>query len=1081
MPLSNFRFLEREFPILFNIGYSAELNLHTDPIVCLFKLRQFGEKVTEYVFEEHGLSFPLENTFHTRIKELGFKNILPLTIRDILFTIKDKGNIAVHQNKGTFDEAKYNMFSAFKLAKWFYETYSQVNEDISMVKYHLPDHLDARHALHVLEEDYKSLEQKFNQLLDQRQTTGISEEKQQVILKRSEEAAKKIEMSEAETREIIDAQLRLAGWEADTVELNYKTKKTVPHKNRNIAIAEWPVGALRADYALFVGTELYGIVEAKKYAHDISTDLGQSKRYAENAEEKNDAKLLGSWRGYKVPFLYSTNGRPYLEQIKTKSGIWFLDVRKEFNTSRPLQGWPSPEGLTKLLDKDVEAANKKLTESPLDFLASKNGLGLRQYQIDAIKAVENVLVAEPERRRALIAMATGTGKTRTIIGLCYHLIKSNRFKRILFLVDRTLLGIQAVNAFKDNKVIGLNTFAEVYDVKGLKDIVPDTDTRLHFATVQGMVKRLFYNESAKETPTVDEYDCIIIDEAHRGYLLDRELDEQDLEFKDQMDYVSKYRMVLDYFDAFAIGLTATPALHTREIFGSPVYLYSYREAVIDGFLIDHEPPFIIKTKLNEEGVRWEKGEKPKAFDKESNSIVELEELQDELNIDVSGFNKLVITENFNRTVVKQLVNELDPDGDEKALIFAATDEHADNIVLYLKEEFQNIGIDLSDDAIQKITGKSYDPEELVKRFKNEKYPTIAVTVDLLTTGVDVPSICNIVFMRRVKSRILYEQMLGRATRRCDEIGKETFKIYDAVGIYKALADYTQMQPVVVNPKTTFEQLVGELTYIDNDERAYKQIEQIIAKLQRKKRIIDEDQEDRFKYFAKGNDPDELINFFKSASTQEGIKKISELNSLWRFLDEFKPSPKTMLVAEHEDVYRGMERGYGNGIKPEDYLDSFAEFITTNQNKIAALNIICTRPKELDRKSLKGLMISLDQEGFNTNALKAAWKATKNEEIAADIISFIRTLAVGNALVSHEDRVKNAINKVRKMKDWNQVQKKWIDRFEKQLMKEAVIQPQDLNESPFDDAGGFQRLNKVFDNQLTEVIDTINDNLYNQSA
>jgi type I restriction enzyme R subunit len=1078
---SNFLFLEDEFPILFNIGYSAELNLHTDFVVCLFKLRQFGEKITEYVFEEHQLGFPSDNSFHNRLKELFVKGILPATIKDILFAIKDKGNIAVHQNKGTFDDAKYNLFSTFKVAKWFFDTYSKSGSDISGVKYHLPDQLASRNDVNELESEYKKLEERFNQLLNERQTSGLSEEKQQVLLKRSQEAAKKIEMSEAETREIIDAQLRLAGWEADSIVLNAKTNKTRPVKGKNIAIAEWAAGSLRADYALFVGKELYGIVEAKKYANDISTDLRQSKIYAENVEAKQEAVLVGKWGAYRVPFLFSTNGRAYLEQIKTKSGIWFLDVRKQYNTSRPLQGWFSPEGLVKLLQKDLEDANRKLTDNASDFLSSKNGLGLRQYQIDAIKAIEKVLVDEPDRRQALIAMATGTGKTRTIIGLCYNLIKANRFKRILFLVDRTLLGIQAVNAFKDNKVVGLNTFADIYDVKALKDIAPDNDTRLHFATVQGMVKRLFYNESAKETPTVDEYDCIIIDEAHRGYLLDRELDEQDLEFKDQMDYVSKYRMVLDYFDAFAVGLTATPALHTKEIFGSPVYIYSYREAVIDGFLIDHEPPYIIKTKLNEEGVKWEKGEKPKAFDKESNSIVELDELQDELNIDVSGFNKQVIAENFNRTVIKQLVNELDPEGDEKALIFAATDEHADNIVLYLKEEFQNIGIDIHDDAIQKITGKSYNPEELVKRFKNEKYPTIAVTVDLLTTGVDVPSICNIVFMRRVKSRILYEQMLGRATRRCDEIAKETFKIYDAVGIYKALEDYTQMQPVVVNPKTTFEQLVGELQHINTDERAHKQIEQIIAKLQGKKRIIGDQNEDQFKYFAKGSAPDELISFFKSASTQDGLSKIEELNSLWRFLDEFKPSPKTMLVAEHEDVYRGTERGYGSSTKPEDYLESFTHFITTNQNKIAALNVICTRPKELDRKSLKELMIALDHEGFNAKALKAAWKDAKNEDIAANIISFIRTLAVGNALISHEDRIKNAMTQVRKIKNWNKVQEKWIDRFEKQLMQEAVLQPQDLDQSPFADAGGFQRLNKVFDNQLTEVIDTINDNLYNQSA
>src|SRR5690606_31494368 len=184
--------------------------------------------------------------------------------------------------------------------------------------------------------------------------------------------------------------------------------------------------------------------------------------------------------------------------------------------------------------------------------------------------------------------------------------------------------------------------------------------------------------------------------------------------------------------------------------GSAVYTYSYREAVIDGFLIDHDPPILIKTKLGEEGIKWEKGEKPKGYDRESNSVVELEQLEDELKIDIAGFNKQVITENFNRTVIQYLVEELDPDGDEKTLIFAATDEHADKVVQYLKEEFEAIRVEVPDDAIQKITGKSYDPQEQFTRFKNEKYPNIAVTVDLLTTGIDVPAICNLVFLRRIK-------------------------------------------------------------------------------------------------------------------------------------------------------------------------------------------------------------------------------------------------------------------------------------------------------------------------------------------
>lgn len=1078
---SNFSFLKGEYPLLLNIGQEAEYYLHSDPGVAIGKLRLWGEKITEMLFGEHYLEFPPDNTFHHRLKTLEFENILPERVKDLLFLIKAKGNEAVHGNSSSLEDAKGLLFAGFKVAKWFYQTYSQANEDLSEIKFRIPPNLDARHALHLLEQENKELEAKYQKLLEERETGPIPKEKAEEIKTRSTRAARNIEMSEAETRELIDTQLRLAGWEVDTNTLNYKLHKTRPERNKAMAIAEWPVGSRWADYGLFIDRQLYGIVEAKKYAHDISTDLRQSKIYAELAEEIHKAKLLGKWFGYHSPFLFSTNGRPYLEQIKTKSGIWFLDVRLERNRARPLRGWPSPEGLQKLFEQDIKLANEKLAHSSLEYLSDKSGLYLRDYQLQAIQAVEQKIREQPDDRRALIAMATGTGKTRTVLGLCYRLIQSNRFRRILFLVDRRLLGIQALNAFKDNKIVELNTFAEIYHVKELKEIIPDVDTRLHFATVQGMVKRLFYNDTDDAVPSIDTYDCIIVDEAHRGYLMDREMDEDDLDFKNQMDYLSKYRMVLDYFDSYVIGLTATPALHTTEIFGPPVYTYSYREAVIDGWLIDHEPPYVMKTKLSEDGIIWEKGEKPKVYDKENNQIVELEALEDELQIEVDGFNKLVITENFNRTVIKELVNHLDPEGDEKTLIFAAKDEHADRVVQYLKEEFEEIGVDVSDDAIVKITGKSYNPQELFKRFKNEKYPNIAVTVDLLTTGIDVPAICNLVFLRRVRSRILYEQMLGRATRKCDDIHKEVFRIFDAVRIYEALEDYTSMKPVVVNPNATFQELVEEVDKIDSKERLRKQIEQIIAKLQRKKGKIDAQAEDTFRYLTGDRDPADFIEMLMHLAPGEIPEVVAKYAGLWKFLDELKSSDRLQLFSEHQDQYLGTDRGYGKGQKPADYLQSFAQYIRENQNKIAAINIICTRPKELDRKSLRELKIILDQAGYNARALNTAWKETKNEDIAADIITYIRSLAIGSALISHEERIRNAVKKVRDLRKWNKVQEDWIDRFEMQLIQETILKKENIDENPFLEKGGFERLNKIFDHQLEEVIELINENLYKETA
>lgn len=1076
---SNFSFLANEYPILFNLGQSAENNVHQDPGVTLFKLRLMSEKMVDLIFEVHQLDFPYDNSIFAKLETLKDEGILEQNILSLFHNIRKSGNKAVHEGSVKNDSVTGYVLSMFKLSKWFYEAYSDEQHNITELRFHAPENVDYERRIKALEQEYHDLEVRHNALLQEREIGQLSQQELAALKEKSTSVARKIEMSEAETRRLIDEQLRSVGWEVDTPTINYKLHGTLPEKGKNKAIAEWKVGPKWADYALFIGTELFGLVEAKKYGYDISTDLGQSKIYAEYAEGKDNVALLGKWGDYKAPFLFSANGRPFLEQLNTKSGIWFLDVREKYNIARSLKGWYSPNGLKQLWEQDLKTANKVLQENSLNFLKDKSGLNLRDYQVDAIAKVEKNLIEKPDVNRMLLAMATGTGKTRTIIGLCYRLIQSNRFKRILFLVDRRILAKQALGNFNDNKLEDLNTFSEIYQVQELTDLIPDKDTRLHFATVQSMVKRLFKEEDGgKQALSIDAYDCIIVDEAHRGYLLDREMDDEELNFKDQNDYVSKYRKVIDYFDATIIGLTATPALHTTEIFGSPIHTYSYREAVLDGFLIDHEPPYIIKTKLSEEGIIWETGEKPKAYDKETNQIIELDKLEDELAIEIEGFNKMVITENFNRTVIEQLVQLIDPDGEEKTLVFAANDEHADLVVELFKQEYKKIGVDVSDDCIRKITGKSYDPLLLVRRYKNEKFPNIAVTVDLLTTGVDVPTISNLVFLRRVKSRILYEQMLGRATRLCPEINKEVFRIYDAVRIYEVLQDYTQMRPVSTAPGTTFMQLVEEIDQISSEERLRLQIEQIIAKLQRKKQYLTPENADKFEYYSDGKTVEGVINDLnegRNNNTRGVIKGYK--NGFWQFLDELKPAPPVQLVSEHQDEFRGIERGYGRGQKPEDYLDGFKQFIQNNLNQIAALTMICQRPKELDRQSLKELYLILDEKGYNIKSLNAAWKDAKNEDIAADIISLVRTLAIGDVLVSHEERIRKAIEKVKQLKHWNTIQLKWIERFEKQLLQENIIKKEDLDKAPFAESGGYKRLNKIFEEDLDKVIFVINENLY----
>lgn len=634
----------------------------------------------------------------------------------------------------------------------------------------------------------------------------------------SRRAAQHRHKSEAETRLLIDEQLRSVGWEADTRTLRY-SRGTRPAKGRNLAIAEWPTATGPADYALFCGLQLVAIIEAKARHRDVASVLdGQAKRYAaaplpEGLAADAQAPYGGEEpAAYRVPFIFATNGRPYLEQYKEKSGIWFQDLRDPMNIPHALRGWMSPDGLMDLLREDKKAAAKALAAEPYDELRDSAGLALRDYQIRAIAAAERAIAGGA--RSVLLALATGTGKTRLTLAMIYRFLKTGRFRRILFLVDRNVLGSQAEDTFREVKLAELQTLTQIYNIQGIGDDAPlARETSLQIATVQSLVRRILYREEGP-APAVSDFDLVIIDEAHRGYILDKDMTDDELLYRDQRDYLSKYRSVVDYFDAVKIALTATPALHTTQIFGAPVFTYSYREAVVDGYLVDHNAPIHIETELSENGIHYEKGDTAILLDPETGEIENSATLADELDFDLGDFNRTIITEGFNRAVLEEIAKNFDPTERQqgKMLIFAENDQHADLIVRLLREIYEG---QAPAAAIRKITGTIENGSqkkirEAVQHFKNEQYPSIVVTVDLLTTGVDVPEITALVFLRRVKSRILFEQMLGRATRLCPAIKKDAFDIYDPIGTYAALEKVSNMKPVAASPKETFGRLLDGL-------------------------------------------------------------------------------------------------------------------------------------------------------------------------------------------------------------------------------------------------------------------------------
>src|SRR6185369_13247885 len=331
---------------------------------------------------------------------------------------------------------------------------------------------------------------------------------------------------------------------------------------------------------------------------------------------------------------------------------------------------------------------------------------------------------------------------------------------------------------------------------------------------------------------------------------------------------------------------------------------------------------------------------------------------------------------------------IDPNLEGKTLIFCATDHHADLVVKLLKDALDLRYGEVEDDAVLKITGAADKPMQLIRRFKNERNPNIAVTVDLLTIGIDVPEITNLVFIRRVRSRILYEQMLGRATRLCPAIEKERFRIFDVVDIYSALEPYTSMKPVVVNPSITFIQLVKELSEVKGEVARRGVRDQLVAKLQRKKRYLKRTRLEDFETLS-GIPFDVAMKQLLKGSADEVSAWFAARPELADFLDAVTGEGEKLIISEHEDEVRRVDRGYGTATKPADYLESFRAYLNENMNRLPALLIVTQRPRDLTRQQLKELRLELDRAGFSETALRTAWREMTNEEIAASIIGFIR--------------------------------------------------------------------------------------------
>ena len=487
----NFQFLEAIDPVLAELGARAEGYALEDPNTSMMKVRQLGELLAQFVASKSGVLSDREKDQRALIDDLFRSTCITPEIKNLFHVVRMEGNTAIHALQGTEGQAITLLRHVRNIAVWTFRSYVNGNAKLGGFVPPVPTNDTGKEAtdeIARLNELYKNSEAKLrkaeDKAADEAELRKMAEEgrekafedldaamelaveNEEALAKQKElvsnfsteleakaktvnrnaseikmqashnEQVAKQELNEDDTREIIDMQLRAAGWMADSQKLRHGLG-TRPVKGHNLAIAEWPTDSGPSDYVLFIGLKPVAVVEAKKLNVDVAGRLGQSQRYSETYQFSNDEiQPGGPWkhtdRTYQIPFLYSTNGRDYLKQLKTKSGIWFHDVRHRSNLPDAQDGWHSPTDLKQMLEVDIAAAEQELKAKDPDYLP------LRDYQQEALRAVESAL--QKGHKEMLVAMATGTGKTRVCIAMCYRLIKARRFRRILFLVDRTSLG-----------------------------------------------------------------------------------------------------------------------------------------------------------------------------------------------------------------------------------------------------------------------------------------------------------------------------------------------------------------------------------------------------------------------------------------------------------------------------------------------------------------------------------------------------------------------------------------------------------------------------------------------------------------
>jgi type I restriction enzyme R subunit len=911
-------------------------------------------------------------------------------------------------------------------------------------------------------------------------------------------------------RDHIDQQMLASGWmiqDKTSINLNAGV---------GIAVREYQTDIGPADYVLFVDKKPVGIIEAKRAeeAVHLTAHEEQSAGYAKAKLKYLDNEPL--------PFVYESTGEV----------TRFTDYRDPKPRSRPVFSFHRPETFREWIKQE-----KSLRTRLLDLPALPE-TGLRDCQISAIHQLEHSF--KENKPKALIQMATGSGKTFTAISFIYRLLKYAKAGRILFLVDTKNLGQQAEQEFMsylpndDNR-----KFIELYGVSRLKSSFIPADNQVYISTIQRMysiLKESPLDESAeeinpneyqqREPPPVsynekvpiEFFDFIVIDECHRSIY-------------------NLWKQVLDYFDVFQIGLTATPDNRTFGYFNlNLVSDYGYEKAVIDGVLVPYNV-FTIESRITKDGSKIKMGEK--VDKRERMTRRKFWESVDE-DIEYSGkqLDKDIVNPSTIRLIIRAIRDNLpamfpdrvDTEGKfevPKTLIFAKTDSHAEDIIEIVREEFAE-----ENKFCKKITYKSEeDPKSVLGQFRNDYFPRIAVTVDMIATGTDIRPLEVLVFMRDVKSRSYYEQMKGRGTRTCSleqlkatgtpsaKVTKDHFVIIDAIGVESS--QKTDSRPLEKKPGMSLNDLLQNVALGNTSEEILSTLANRLIRLDKQ---INEKEKIHFTAQSGGLTINQVVRQLLNAYDPDTLAdEKASIESENPGLP--KPEIESILAENHQaiidkavEVFHDPElRNYITDIrrKYDQILDTvnidsltnvgwvkdqeaaatqtiqhFSEWIKSHRDEITALQIFYGQPyrrRELTYTMIRELYekIKTEQPGLAPllvwrayEQMKQASGSAKNELIA--LVSLVRRVSGIDPTLTPYDKTVD-----KNFQDWvfrkqagttkfTDEQMQWLRMIKDYVASSFHVEKDDFELDPFNKQGGLGRMWQLFGEKTEEIIGELNE-------